>query len=144
MAQLTPVVAAYIEELGQHLDKPSVKQHLAALRMLFDYLVTGQVLPTNPAYAVRDPKHMMKTGRTPVLTTEETRNLLDHIDVNTVVGLRDRALIGVMVYSFARVGAVVGMNVEDYFREGKRWWFRLHERAASATRSQPITTPRRT
>ena len=129
LAQLTPViVAAYIEELGQHLDKPSVKQHLAALRMLFDYLVTGQVLPTNPAYAVRGPKHVVKTGRTPVLTAEETRILLDHIDVNTIAGLRDRALIGVMVYSFARVGAVVGMNVEDYFQEGKRWWFRLHEK----------------
>ncbi len=69
LAQLTPViVAAYIEELGQRLDKPSVKQHLAALRMLFDYLVTGQVLPANPAYAVRGPKHVVKTGRTPVLT----------------------------------------------------------------------------
>lgn len=129
LAQLTPViVAAYIEELGQRLDKPSVKQHLAALRMLFDYLVTGQVMPTNPAYAVRGPKHVVKTGRTPVLTAEETRILLDHIDVNTIAGLRDRAIIGVMVYSFARVGAVVTMNVEDYFQEGKRWWFRLHEK----------------
>ena len=119
--QLTPVsVAAYVEELGQHIAKPSVKQHLAALRMLFDYLVTGQVMPTNPAYAVRGPKHVVKTGRTPVLTAEETRILLDCIDVNTIAGLRDRALIGVMVYSFARVGAVVGMNVEDYFQEGKR------------------------
>ncbi len=127
--RLTPViVAAYIEELWQHLDKPSVKQHLAALRMLFDYLVTGQILPMNPAYAVRGPKHVVKTGRTPVLTAEETRILLDRIDVATVAGLRDRAIIAVMVYSFARVGAVVGMNVEDYFQEGKRWWFRLHEK----------------
>jgi integrase/recombinase XerD len=63
-----------------------------------------------------------------VLTADETRILLDHIDVNTTAGLRDRALIGVMVYSFARVGAVVGMKVEDYFQEGKRWWFRLHEK----------------
>lgn len=129
LAQLTPViVAAYIEELGQHLDRPSVKQHLAALRMLFDYLVTGQVLPMNPAYAVRGPKHVVKTGRTPVLSAEETRILLDHIDISSIAGLRDRAIIGVMVYSFARVGAVVGMNMEDYFQEGKRWWFRLHEK----------------
>jgi len=129
LAQLTPViVAAYIEELGQGLDKPSVKQHLAALRMLFDYLVIGQVLPTNPAYAVRGPKHVVRTGRTPVLSAEETRALIDHIDISTISGLRDRAIIGVMVYSFARVGAVVGMNVEDYFQEGKRWWLRLHEK----------------
>jgi integrase/recombinase XerD len=129
LAHLTPVVvAAYIEELGQHEAKPTVKQHLAALRMLFDYLVTGQVMRMNPAYAVRGPKHVVKTGRTPVLTAEETRILLDHIDINTIAGLRDRAIIGVMVYSFARVSAVVGMNVEDYFQEGKRWWFRLHEK----------------
>ena len=86
LAQLTPVsVAAYIEELGQYLARPSVKQHLAALRMLFDYLVTGQVLPANPAYAVRGPKHVVKTGRTPVLSAEETRALLDHIDVHTIL-----------------------------------------------------------
>jgi len=89
--------------------------------MLFDYLVAGQVMPTNPAYAVRGPKHVVKTGRTPVLTSDETRILLDCIDVNTIAGLRDRAVIGVMVYSFARVGAVVGMKVEDYYQEGKRW-----------------------
>jgi integrase/recombinase XerD len=129
LAQLTPViVAAYIEELGQHEARPTVKQHLAALRMLFDYLVTGQIIPTNPAYAVRGPKHVVKTGRTPVLTADDTRILLNCIDVNTIAGLRDRALVGVMVYSFARVGAVVGMNVEDYFQESKRWWFRLHEK----------------
>jgi integrase/recombinase XerD len=132
LAQLTPViVAAYIEELGQHEAKPTVEQLLAALRMLFDYLVTGHVMPTNPAYAVRGPKHVVKTGRTPVLSAEETRILLDSVDVNTIAGLRDRALIGVMVYSFARVGAVVGMKVEDYYQEGKRWWFRLYEKGGT-------------
>jgi site-specific recombinase XerC len=78
--------------------------------------------------AVRGPKHVVKTGRTPVLSADETRILLDCIDVNTIAGLRDRALIGVMVYSCARVGAVVGMKAEDYYQEGKRWWFRLHEK----------------
>jgi integrase/recombinase XerD len=112
LAQLTPViVAAYIEELGQHEAKPTVKQHLAALRMLFDYLVIGQIMSTNPPYAVRGPKHVVKTGRTPVLSAEETRILLDCINVNIIAVLRDRAIIRVMVYSFARVGAVVGMNV---------------------------------
>lgn len=129
LEQLTPfIIAAYIEELGQQLSKPAVKQHLAAIRMLFDYLVTGQVLPMNPAYAVRGPKYDTKKGKTPVLTAEETRLLLDAIDINKIAGLRDRAIIGVMVYRFARVGAVVGMNVEDYYQQGKRWWFRLHEK----------------
>ena len=74
--------------------------------------------PDFPVGLMRD---VVKTGRTPVLSADETRILLDHIDVNTIAGLRDRAVIGVMVYNFARVGAVVGMNVEDYFQESKRW-----------------------
>ena len=73
---------------------------------------------------------MSKRGKTPVLTAQQARQLLDSIDVSTSVGLRDRALIGVMVYSFARVGAVVSMRVEDYFQSGKRWWFRLHEKGS--------------
>jgi len=63
-----------------------------------------------------------------VLTPEEARLLLDSIDVTELKGLRDRALLAVMVYSFARVSAVVGMNVDDYYRQGKRWWLRLHEK----------------
>jgi integrase len=70
---------------------------------------------------------VVKQGKTSGLTTEEARALLDSIDTSHVVGLRDRALVGVMVYSFACVGAVIGMQVEDYYPEGKRWWFRLHE-----------------
>ena len=122
------VVAAYIEELTTDYSAPTVKQSLAAIRMLFDFLVTGQIIPVNPAAAVRGPKYVLKKGRTPVLSREEARKLLSSIDVSTIGGLRDRALIGVMVYSFARVGAVVAMNVEDYFQQGRRMWFRLHEK----------------
>jgi integrase/recombinase XerD len=82
----------------------------------------------NPAAAVRGPKHIVKTGKTPVLTGKEAAELLDSIDTDTLVGLRDRALISCMVYSFARVSAVVGMQVKDYFPKGKRYWFRLHEK----------------
>ena len=121
-------VAAYIRGLGKDFEKPTVKQHLAAIRMLFDWLVTGQVVATNPAHAVRGPKHVVKTGKTTVLTGEQARELLDSIDVTTLVGLRDRALIAVMTFAFARIGAVVAMRVEDYFANGKRWWVRLHEK----------------
>src|SRR5258708_24704529 len=96
--------------------------------MLFDFLVLGQVVPMNPASSVRGPKHVVKKGKTPVLTAEEARQLLDSIETDTVAGLRDRALIGLMVFSFARVGAVVSMNVEDHFPQGRRYWFRLHEK----------------
>ena len=88
--------------------------------MLFDWLVTGQVVATNPAHAVRGPKHVVKTGKTVVLDGDQARKLLDGIDTSTLVGLRDRALISVMTFAFARIGAVVGMRVEDYYPKGKR------------------------
>ena len=129
LSGVTPfAVAAYVEELQDGYAPPTVKQHLAAIRMMFDYLVVGQVLPVNPAASVRGPKHVVKKGKTPVLTASEARALLDSIDIGMCSGVRDRALLGTMVYSFARVGAVVGMNVEDYYRQGKRWWLRLHEK----------------
>ena len=77
---------------------------------------------------MRGPKHVVTKGATPVLTAEETRTLLDAIYTGTVVGLRDRALIGVMVYSFGRVSAVLAMRRQDYFPQGKRWWLRLQEK----------------
>ena len=111
------IVAAYIEQLGIGMAKPSVKQHLAAIRQLFDYLVTGGILPSNPAGAVRGPKYVVKRGKTPVLTADQARQLLDSIDVTELIGIRDRALIGVMVYSFARVSAVVGAAGRRLFRK---------------------------
>src|ERR1035438_5970685 len=121
-------VAVYIERLGKDLARPSVKQHLAAIRMLFDWLVVGQVVPFNPASSVRGPRFTTKKGKTPVLSAEEARQLLDAIDTSSVVGLRDRALIGLMVFTFARVGAATGMDVEDWYFQGRRWWVRLHEK----------------
>ena len=129
IADIEPLhVAAHVEAMAEDFEKPTVKQHLAAIRMLFDWLVTGQVVATNPAHSVRGPKHVVKTGKTTVLTGEQARELLDSIDISTVVGLRDRALISVMTFAFARVGAVVAMRVEDYYPNGKRWWVRLHEK----------------
>lgn len=121
-------VAAWIEELGREVSAPTVKQRLAGVRHLFDWLVTGQVVATNPAASVRGPAHSVRRGKTPVLAPEEARRLLDAIDVTTPAGLRDRALIGLMVYSFARIGAALGMRVEDVFVQNRRLWVRLHEK----------------
>lgn len=129
LRDLEPIaISTYVESLSIRLATPTVKQHLAAIRMLFDWLVMGQVIPMNPAASVRGPRHVVKKGKTVVLTAEQARELLDSIDTSTLIGLRDRALIGVMVYSFARVSAVVNMNVEDYWQNGKRWWLRLQEK----------------
>lgn len=126
--QLNPVViAAYIDQ--HSAAAPTIKQHLAGLRMLFDWMVTGHIIPVNPASSVRGPKHVVRKGKKPVLLSEETRTLLDSIRVSEVIkaeagteheepfmtGLRDRALIALMTYTFARVGAVVQMKVIDYY-----------------------------
>ncbi|GLI96105.1 tyrosine-type recombinase/integrase [Methylocystis echinoides] len=121
-------IGAYVEALTRSHSAPTAKQRLAAIRMLFDWLVTGQIIPTNPAASVRGPKHVVKVGKTPVLDPEEARTLLDNIDVTTTVGLRDRALIALMVYSFARVGAALAMKVEDVYVQNRRLWVRLHEK----------------
>jgi site-specific recombinase XerD len=131
-------VATYIEMLGKPqrsnpkrhdpLAAPSVKQQLAAIRHLFDWLVVGQIMPVNPAASVRGPTHIVKKGKTPVLSPEEARRLLDCIDVSTHAGLRDRALIALMVYSFARVGAALAMRFEDVFVQNRRLWIRLREK----------------
>jgi integrase/recombinase XerD len=82
-------VAAYIEQLGGTTSPPSVKQNLACIRMLFDWLVVGQIVASNPAHAVRGPRHSVSKGSTPVLSTEEATALLAGMDVSTVVGLRE-------------------------------------------------------
>lgn len=150
--QIKPiVVAAFIEKHDGA--KPSVKQSLAAIRMLFDWLVVTQIIPVNPASSVRGPKHVVKTGKTPALSADDARHLLKSIPitkkvkrsrrkpsrdnaqyeldsnpVDCIAGIRDQALIATMCFTFARVGAVVGMRVEDYYQNGKRWWVRLHEK----------------
>jgi site-specific recombinase XerD len=121
-------VGAYVEHLQDTAAAPSVKQALAAVRMLFDWLVVGQVMPVNPAAAVRGPKHVVKTGKTPVLDGAEWRRLIDAIPTSIVRDLRDRALIALLTYSFARIGAALAMRVADVRAQGAGWELRLHEK----------------
>ena len=121
-------VSLYIESRQATHSAPDVKQQLAAVRMLFDWLITGQVVPHNPAAAVRGPKHVVKTGKTPMLEGAEWRKLLDAIPTTTVRDLRDRALIATLTYSFARIGAALKMRVEDLQPKGAGWIVRLHEK----------------
>ena len=129
-------VAAFVEWLGQPGAKapeksysiPTVKLHLAAIRMLCSFLVVRQVLPRNPALDVRGPKHVVTTGKTPVLEGPDARALFESIDPESVSGLRDRALLGVMVYTFARIGGVLALDLADYFQVGRRMMFRFAEK----------------
>jgi site-specific recombinase XerD len=144
LAAIRPLhVAGYIE--SKSLSAPSVKQHLAALRGLFNWLVIKQVVPENPALFVKGPKFSRQVGITPIMEAEQVRLLLDsipvtrkikvpkkhgggHKEVTDIKGLRDRAAIAIMSYTFARVSAVVGVARGDYRMEGKRARLRLLEK----------------
>jgi site-specific recombinase XerD len=132
VTQLTAIesahVAAYIEQPRSTRSAPTAKLRLAALRRLFDWMAAGEIMPTNPATAVRGPRHVVRRGKTAALDPAEARRLIDAIDASTIIGLRDRALIGLMVYAFARIGAATGMRVEDVYPQNGRLWVRLHEK----------------
>ena len=104
------------------------------MRAFLDWLVTGGLMPFNPAAAVRGPSHKVKRGKTPVLSTAEARRILDAIatvepsGVQNVGALRDRALIALMVYSFARISVALAMKVEDIFVQDHRLLVRLREK----------------
>ena len=129
LASIKPFhVAAYIEQMGKTHSKPSVKQHLAAVRALFDWMVVGQQMELNPAHSVRGPRYSVRKGKTPLITVAEYRIIIESIEPTSAVGLRDRALMATMFNTFGRITAALSMNVEDYFVEGQRSWLRLQEK----------------
>lgn len=122
-------IAAWIEHLKRRgVSTPTVKQRLAGIKRLFQALARERIIPFNTAGLVRGPKYSVTKGKTPVLTGEEILKLLNSIDTETLIGLRDRALIGAMAYSFARIGAVSALRVSDIFRQHRRLWLRLSEK----------------
>jgi integrase/recombinase XerD len=129
LKSIEPVhVAAYIEKLTGEREPQTVKQHLAAIRTLFDWLVTGQCAPHNPASSVRGPRYSYKKGKTPILDEDGMQRLLSGIDTSDVTGLRDRALIALMYYTFGRVSAIVALDLKDYYRRGKKHFIALKEK----------------
>jgi site-specific recombinase XerD len=127
-------VATYIEALGRELTKPSVALHLAAIKRFFAFLVTGGVLRRSPAVEVRGPSFSRKIGATPVTSIDEVRQLLDGIPTDSLVGLRDRALIGTLLFTTARIGAALRCRVGDYYQEGFGRMLCLHEKGGKEHR----------
>jgi site-specific recombinase XerD len=123
---------------GQVIEKArsvtTVKLKMSAIRSLFRWLKEGGILAEDPAASVRAPKHSVQIGKTPVLAGSEAALILDKITLelekkpDDVVALRDRALIGIMTFTLARVSAAVGMTVGDVFLQGKRYHVRLREK----------------
>ena len=132
--QIGPVhVATYIEILGKELSRPTVKQQLAAIRMLFDWLVVGQAVPFNPASSVADRGSLPRRARRRSCRPRRLANF-------STLSIRLPSSVCVIVRSSAswshvcRVGAATGMDVEDWYFQGRRWWVRLVRRAENPTK----------
>jgi integrase/recombinase XerD len=133
-------VAAYIETLQRQAAPPTVKQHMAAIRMLFSWFTEKGVLAMNPAREVKTERFSRTEGKTPAFVEGEVQKPLNTVEISTHTGLRDRALLGVLAYTFARIGAVVNLKVEDYYPSGKRFLLRFREKGGKRKKSSPCTT----
>lgn len=120
------ILAAYREQHSGSL--PTIKQHFSALRMMFAWFVEKGIAERNPVREVKTAKFSRGEGKTPALSVEEVQQLFESFDTDSVVGLRDRALIGVMAYTFARVDAATSLRVRDYIQQGRRAFIRLREK----------------
>jgi site-specific recombinase XerD len=105
-----------------------VKQHLAAIRALFDWFVIHQVVPFNPCAPVKGPRYSIRVGKTPVLSLEDTRKLLAAIGTQTPIDLRDRAIIAFMFFTFTRISATLGIDIGDLYTQDGKPWVRLREK----------------
>lgn len=136
LARITPgLVGRYFDQLT--LSVPSKKLHLAALRSFFDVLVQRHVVVLNPAFSVRTERYAAIEGRTPEISVGQARQLLGSIDSDSLLGLRDRALIAVLIYTAARAGAVAKLRLADVVDDGTQYLLRFAEKGGKA-RSIPV------
>ena len=119
-------VATYIEQLQAAVSAPSVKQQLAAVRMLFDWLVIGRWCRPTRRRRCAGPSMSSRPARR--RCSKAPSELLKSIPETTLRDLRDRALIATLTYSFARINAALKMKVEDLRARGAGWTVRLHEK----------------
>lgn len=129
-----PTIAAYYTHRRQSVSLASIKLIASALRHWLDYLTTRGALPLNPALSVRTPRLIVGEGKTPVLERDEARKLFDVLEGTDLLTLRDRALIALMIFSFARVGAAISMRVRDFQDEGGEAFLVLHEKGGKERR----------
>ena len=127
LARITPgMVGQYLDQLAGRV--PTKKLHLAALRGFFDALVLRHVVVLNPAASVRAERYTVVEGKTPEITIDQARVLLRLIDTSHVVGLRDRAVIAVLIYTAARIGAVAGLKRGSLAHDGTQYSLRFDEK----------------
>lgn len=127
LTQITPgLVGRYLDSL--EISAPSKKLQLAAIRGFFDQLTLRHVVILNPASSVKAERYEVMEGKTPEITIEQVRSLLQSIDISHVVGMRDRAVIAILVYTAARIGAVANLKRGNLTHDGTQWTLRFAEK----------------
>ena len=124
------MVGAYFDQHPGSL--PTKKLHLAALRAFFDLLVTRHVLILNPAATVRGERYVAVEGKTPEITREQARTLLNSIDTASPIGRRDKAIIAALIYTAARAGAVAHLKLQDFVWDGTQYSLRFLEKGGKS------------
>lgn len=131
LTQISPRdVASYLDQLNCAV--ATKKLHLAGLRHFFDTLVTRHVIVLNPAHSVRGERLQIVEGKTPEITVQQTRQLFQRIDTSTVVGLRDRAILGILKYTIVRRGAVAKLRRGDFYDVGDQYCLRFTEKGGKS------------
>src|SRR3954447_5127241 len=131
LVHITPGMVGqyFIDHPGSPATK---KQHLAAVRKLLDKLVIRHAIIFNPALSVRTERYQVIEGKTPEIGVEPARKLLKSIDLSSIVGLRDRAIIAVLIYTAARVGAVSKLKPKNFEHDGCQWTLRFDEKGGKS------------
>lgn len=124
-------------DVGSYLDAqdyaPATKKlHLSAIRHFFDILVTRHVVMLNPAHSVRGERLQVVEGKTPEITIPQARRLMKSLNTGHVIGLRDRAIIAIMIYTAARVGAVATLRCGDFYDLGDQFCLRFAEKGGKS------------
>lgn len=132
-----PLTAISPADVGSHLDDlelapASKKQVLAGLRHFFDGLVTRHAIALNPASSVRAERYQVIEGKTPEITVKQARTLLASIDTTNIVGMRDKCIIAILIYTAARVGAVSKLKRKDLYDTGDQHCLRFNDKGGKS------------
>lgn len=131
LARIAPGdVGAYFQELPRAV--PTKKLHLAALKRFFDNLVNRHAVVINPAATVRAERYAVVEGKTPEIQPGQAETLLKSIAITDPVGLRDRAILAVLIYTAARVGAVAKLTIKSLKHDGTQYNLRFSEKGGKS------------
>jgi integrase/recombinase XerD len=137
LASITPgMVGRYFDQLHS-LSAPSKKLHMSGIRGFFDCLVLRHVCMLNPALSVRTERHSATEGKTPEITSEQARILLRSIASDSLVDIRDRAILSTLIYTAARAGAIAKLRIKDFVNEGNQYALKFREKGGKH-RSIPV------